>query len=168
MAIGFTLRNRMRVEALGAKAAIGRIITITSVLILLCTALSACIGAGAGDWKYVLPNGYVMVRLNSRNILIGQNHEYTIDSQNGIEAHIIEFCFNDRYVCAQQVDVTEDLDKPVNKDNPRYLILDTLNQEVIGPFTDIDAYDRELIRLEVTDLCDWIATSPAPKGAIFG
>ena len=162
------MSNRMRAGALSGKATIGRITTITSVLIMLCTALSACIGAGAGDWTYVLPNGYVMVRINSRNILIGQSYEYTLDSKNGIEAHIIEFCFNDRYVCAQQVDVTKDLNKPVNKDDPRYLILDTLNQEVIGPFTDIDAYNRELIRLEVTDLCDWIATSPAPKGAIFG
>jgi len=142
--------------------------TITIALVLLCTALSACVGGGTGDWKYVLPNGYVMVRVNSRKILIGQSYEYTVDSKNGIEAHIIEFCFNDRYVCVQQVDVTKDLDKPVNKDNPRYLILDTLNQEVIGSFTDIDAYNRELIRLEVTDLCDWTATSPAPKGAIFG
>ena len=161
------MSNRMRAGALSSKATIGRIIAIISVLILLCTALSACIGAGTGDWKYVLPNGYEMVRVNSRNILIGQSYEYTIDSKNGIEAHIIEFCFNDRYVCAQQVDVIMDLNKPVDKDNPRYLILDTLNQEVFGPFTDIDSYNLELIHLEVTDLCDWTATSPAPKGAIF-
>ena len=109
------MSNRMRSEALSSKVTIGRIITITSVLIMLCTALNACIGAGAGDWKYVLPNDYAMVRVNSRNILIGQNYEYTIDSTNGIEAHIIEFCFNDRYVCAQQVDVSMDLNKPVKK-----------------------------------------------------
>jgi hypothetical protein len=100
--------------------------------------------SGLNDWKYNLPNGYVMVHINSRRILIGlENPDSTsfslyensrIDGELiGIPPNIVEFCYNSQYVFAKTM-------LPDNIESSKienYYFLDTANKNVIGPISNI-------------------------------
>jgi hypothetical protein len=128
-------------------------------------------GPGRGDWIVKLPNHYEMWEINGQNICIGIPFDNGLSLQIsgvGISGDIIEFCSNDSYVGAQQVDVPTDTQKGVDTTSPRYYLLDTLKQKVYGPFDNESQFNNMCSELKVSRLSVWEKTSPPPRNAIFG
>ncbi|MDD3242185.1 MAG: DUF3997 domain-containing protein [Eubacteriales bacterium] len=136
--------------------------------LLLCLALlSACaIGPGASDWRYVLPNGYEMWRVNGCSIVIGYSQD---DSglEERIGAYVCAFCADERYVGAQQVTPPETSDA-LDTSAPRYYLLDTQEGQLYGPYAQESEYLAQCAALGIQGLNDWVATRPSPDGAIYG
>lgn len=101
-------------------------------IILLVISLSACTsntviyGIHNGDWSYKLPNNYEIWRINSREIVCGKK-----DGENSLsnvinENYVLEFKYNERYVCLKCVETTQNLYAEIDKSNPNFYIIDTM------------------------------------------
>ena len=140
--------------------------------LLLFTSCDASIGPGASDWSYDLPNQYQIIRANSHSISIGYGSTSgTITTREddkiyGVDAYVWEFCVNSRYVGVKQVDVPENARDEVRFLNPRYYLIDTLKQNVYGPFKEAE-YDKECKKRSVSGMGNWQTTNPAPEGANY-
>ena len=141
--------------------------TLLLLLIITLLLLCSCASPGTQDWSYPLPNDYEIWRINSKSIVIGYKDPNStgLDTSQGIDEYVFEFCYNERFVCAKQIGVPRESHRPTRGDNPSYYVIDTLNQEVFGPFDSEGLFILELARLRITDLTGWIATVPAPEGA---
>ena len=84
------------------------IISVCIILLFGCDYIQPDNQLGNNDWSYELPNEYTIWHVNSRSIICGKKHtENSIT--NVVEDDIVKFCYNDRYVCMQYVDVSDDL-----------------------------------------------------------
>jgi len=148
------------------------LIVFTVLSLLLFTSCFAPIGPGASDWSYALPNQYQIVRANSHSISIGfgstKGSTTICDGEKiyGVDAYVWGFCENDRYVGVKQVDVPEKARDKVHLLNPRYYLIDTLKQNVYGPYKE-EEYNKECKRQRVSGLSGWQVTDPAPEGANY-
>lgn len=130
--------------------------------------LSSCIGPGLSDWEYELPNDYYVVRANSISIGIG------IKDKGGyskvIDRYIVCFAYNDKYVCARRFDLSEDIRQEeilkMNIEEAKYCIINTETHEIYDSLTK-EKYETLCNELNITGLCDWIDTYPAPDGAKY-
>lgn len=135
-------------------------------------------GPGFQDWSYDLSNGYQVLRVNTREILIGYKEPggsvITQKTQKngeiepcGVDSYVSEFCTGDRFVGAQQAAVPSVGDK-VDLSNPRYYLIDTKNQKVFGPFRTQGDYESACKKQgAASKMGKWIKTVPAPTGADY-
>lgn len=142
-----------------------------SALILLTLALlfvfSACIGPGLSDWHYDLPNGYQIVHVNSRQIICTEKDSPgAATSSIIVEAHVSEFCYNDRYIGLKRVDPPDDVQEAIDLSNPVYYIVDMITKEIYGELSESE-YTSKIEELNIENMCDWLLTNPAPEGAIY-
>jgi len=126
--------------------------------------LNFCTGAGLSDWSYILPNGYEMWRINSSDIrvgFVGENRSslsmYNGNIQDGtligIPPHIIEFGYNEKYVCAKIIQNISNV--------YLYYILDTETRYVYEFSEEFKFYEKlnELkIEIEIKNLNQLIKT----------
>ena len=175
------------------KKSIKTILHLLCLVCLLTLILSSC---GSGDWGYdLLPNGYCLSRANSVSInLAADSYYYCFDdntaSQFALRGYIRRFCFNERYIGVQFYDYkfmhdhNEALlehnqihaeivldDKEVHGPQfdayvPDFYIVDTEMHKRYGPF-DEQTYNEKLEEFGITDMGEWLVTSPAPEGARF-
>ena len=126
---------------------------------MLCNLFSC---AGLSDWEYELPQGYCIIRVNSCDIHIGSNNGVKVDR------FIVSFCYNDRYVCAKRVEVSEndsyDDIMSMVPDDAFYCIVDTITNKVYDRLN-TKQFEELCTELEVYNLCDWIDTTTKPDGA---
>lgn len=129
-------------------------------LCLLVILLTAC-SDGRGDWTYALPNDYEVFLVNSETIVItGPFHtvvqeEGSVYTNYYINNYVSAFCYNERYVGAQQINVRiNQPDRPIHQ--PWFYLLDTITGTVIGPLESEDEFHLKCEALQITDLCDWI------------
>ena len=116
------------------------------------------------DWSYSLPNNYAIWHINVRSIVlmcIEQERTTTI-----IGGYISEFAYNENYVVLKQVDSSFDLTQPLDISNPKYYIINTIEQITEGPFSE-DQYCDNIQQIDNKNLSVWIKTYPRPQGAIF-
>ncbi len=133
---------------------------------LLCLALAfllaGCIGPGASDWRYELPNDYEIWRINSRSIRCiraeGNQGSHVLDG------YVSAFCYDERNVGLQCVSVSEDLQEEIDTSAPDYYLLDTQTGELSGPWS---LAEWEGNAAGLAELCPWKATNPAPKGTKY-
>lgn len=119
-----------------------------------------------GDWEYDLPNDYTIWHVNSQEIVLG-HYNTTNSISRVIEDTILEFCYNDEFVCVKTKKSNEQLRSQDNPDLACYYLIDTIDEIVQGPFTYQELKDR-LATFGINTLTDWIATNPAPNGATYG
>lgn len=117
------------------------------------------------DWSYKLPNKYEINHINSREIICGKR-ETEHSSSIIIDRYVTEFCFSNQFVSLKCVDVPQDLSEEINRSDPDYYIIDTVNNATYGPF-DERRYSEEIEELNVTGLSAWVKTYPRPEGAVF-
>lgn len=142
------------------------------IIALVCFfGLSSCenVNFGVNDWKYdKLPNGYEIWRINSQDIVLGKFNDISLDRV--IDRYIIEFCYNDTYICVKQLAIDEDIpyeDVDVSKldySNPDYYIVNTSSDTVYGPYN-FSGYEQQCKDLNIVKLSKWIKTVPTPKDA---
>lgn len=141
-------------------------------IILLIMSLSACAsnaissGINNGDWSYKLPNNYEIWRINSREIVCGKK-----DGENSLsnvinENYVLEFKYNERYVCLKCVEATQNLSAEIDKSNPNFYIIDTMKDTIYGAYTNTDFQDK-IKDMGLIFNTDWIKTTPIPEGANF-
>jgi hypothetical protein len=124
------------------------------------------IGPGLGDWSLKLPNNYEMWYISKQDIRIGYRDNSMLKTSDdkgrmiGIPGNVIEFCSNDRYVGAKQVDI--------QTENTYYYLLDTLEQNIDGPYSNESQFNNICSEMNVSGLSKWEKTTPAPKNAIYG
>ena len=134
------------------------------IIIFLMLVLCAC---GLGDWHYDLPNGYQIVHVNSRQIVcVEKDSADAATSSIIVEAHVSEFCYNDRYIGLKRVDPPDDVQEAIDYSNPVYYIVDMSTKEVYGEMSESE-YMSKIKELKIENLCDWIATNPTPEGAVY-
>lgn len=144
-------------------------ILIASIIIVSINLLCACNSSdfdnylNDSDWSYELPNNYVIWHINSKKIVCGKT-ETENSITNIIEDYIIKFWHNDQYVCLQCVNATNDPLEDIDESNAHYYIIDTLNEEVQGPFSKTEFEDKSSV-LIAEDISTWSATKPRPEGA---
>ena len=127
--------------------------------------------SGRGDWKFQLPNDYLVYMSNSKNISVVGNEYHEVDgimTTTYIESHILEFCYDDRYVAAKRRVSTENqASNEVVSAHVVYYLLDTKTGAVYGPY-ELEEYEAQLCLMDDITLCPWISTHTAPKGAMIG
>lgn len=124
------------------------------ITLILTLFLTSC--AGVSDWSYKLPNNYEVWRINSTDIIIKYVGEKTVEAE--IPSFVKEFSYNERYVCTRNVDSISDN----NIFDEKYYILDTLEQQLYGPYDTEHEFVTILNELGIS-LTKWYRTSPDPN-----
>ena len=118
--------------------------------------LTSCIGAGLSDWSYRINDSYEIARSNSEEIILCKT-----DGHIFVSEYISEFCYNDRYICV----------KRITYDHPeipaQYFIVDMDTDEVYGPYTSQEDFEKEKERIKVGELNDWISTNKIKKSGVI-
>lgn len=146
-------------------------------ILLLITSLSACTsnteennintdGVHNGDWSYKLPNNYEIWHINSRKIICGKKDGKNSLSNIISENYILEFNYNERYVCLKCVEVTQDFSTEIDESNPNFYIIDTMEDAVYGAYTNAD-FEGKVKDMNLLFNSNWIKTKPIPDGATF-
>lgn len=136
------------------------------VIFLLFIIVMGCAGCADGrrDWEYNLPNNYQVFMSNSSNITIINLSDF---GQYAVENFVKEFCYNDRFVGAKRI-VPKNIAHATKEEQysgmPVYYIVDTEIAVTYGPY-DESEYETKCAELSITDLGEWIQTSPMPEGA---
>lgn len=139
---------------------------------MLVISLSACTSntipsdINNGDWSYKLPNNYEIWRINSREIVCGKK-----DGENSLsnvinENYVLEFKYNERYMCLKCVEATQDLSAEIDKSNPNFYIIDTMEDTIYGAYAHTD-YENKVNDMGLIFNTNWIKTTPIPEGAEF-
>ncbi len=133
------------------------------LLFMMCMCLLTSCGDGRGDWKYALPNGYTVFRVNSGHIVISGEEYRDVDeftcSTTYVENYVAAFCYNNRYVGAMQIECEGYSLKESERDKPPvYYILDTENGTIYGSFLSEDEYLHTCDVLKISNMSEWIQT----------
>lgn len=144
-----------------------RFIAIFCIVVLILP-LSGCFGlGGSGDWNYPLPNGYVVLRINAVDIIVGkQKDAYSVDEV--IPRYIDRFSFNERFIGVERLPIEGGIDVNYNEamtliethdfQSLEYYLINTKDDIVFGPF-DAAGFEIACKQNDVNDLCDWIDTA---------
>ena len=136
---------------------------IFQILLCVCAFIGCGVKTIKNDWSYEFPHEYFLWHINSRKIVFGKKQtENSI--KNIVEDHVIRFCYNDQYVCLQCVEVSENVLEEIDESNPKFYVIDLLNETVDGPL-EKNEYEKKLNVLYVDNLSMWIPTKPKPEGA---
>ena len=126
------------------------------------------------DWSYELPEGFSIMRVNKRTILLESPYHYSNADLEGntwltsdaVESYITDFCYGESYIGVRRVDASRDDDElEYEAESVEYWLVYTKNETRYGPFSTESEFDAQCELIGVTDLCEWIATVPRPQGA---
>lgn len=139
------------------------------IFVIALTLLFVFSSGGTGDWTYNnLPNNYVIVRFNSNDINFGLESSEN-SYQKIIDRYIVAFCFNSQYICLQRINMDSipydehiDITK-YSESDLEYYIVDSTSGSVYGPLSKTE-FEANFSTLQITNICDWIKTTPKPKG----
>lgn len=141
-----------------------------------CLVLSSC--AGLSDWEYVLPNDYVVVRVNGSCIDFGKLDEN--GSSIEIDRYIIEFCYNESFIGLKRFPLPfnpnenperekaffgsdpNHLEYNYKESDLEYYLVNAFADEIYGPYTAAE-YNEKCKDLGVGEMCDWINTASNPN-----
>ncbi len=140
-----------------------KILMFCMVLVALTPCLLNC--AGLSDWEYELPNDYCILRLNGADIIIAKKSDDGYSYSNVTERYISCFAYNDKYICAKRFELSDDIKQEeilkMDIECAKYCIINTETHEVYDFLTE-EQYKALCYELNITDLCEWINTYPAP------
>ena len=170
--------------------------TVFAFLICILSFSLASCGIGDWVY-YDVPNGYHISKLNDSNISLfsddtgsvlygyirrfcyndryigAQFFDYQFgNTKEEIEKyHSEEYTFHNPATCNPEhkkiiLDSKKPYSKQFDKYTPDFYLVDTENHTRMGPFT-AEEYDAKLSELGITDMCEWLVTTPAPEGAVF-
>ncbi|WP_308698916.1 DUF3997 domain-containing protein [uncultured Thomasclavelia sp.] len=126
-----------------------------SFLILILLILTSC--TGTNDWKFSLPNGYEVWRINSSEIKV-----VSINNNVGkeiIPSFVKEFAYDSQYVFTRNIDNIS----TNNIFNEEFYILDTKSGMLYGPYNDMEDLRSNIEKLKIELPINWYRTSPDPN-----
>jgi hypothetical protein len=138
-------------------------VTIAAIVIAL--SLSGCsidwwVGDGRGDWILDLQEGYAICKINSERILFV--HKENPDDSGGTivlpNFFVMAYQQQEQYVCLKGICTQKE---SASKDEPNdmglsYYLVDTINDEVFGPFESSVAFAKHCSSLEFEINDEWI------------
>lgn len=144
------------------------------LIILVCIFFTGCFGPGSQDWKISLGNDYYLLRLNSKEIVLGlkekgaENSYYTV-----IDSYIISYAYNDEYIFLKHYSLADEngilnLEKEIVEEDANYIIIKKDgNYETNYETYSEESFYTKLEELGIKDI-NMINTVPAPKEADYG
>ena len=120
------------------------------ILILLLT--TSC--AGLNDWDYTLPNGYSVMHINSKKIIISYNGNEKTNAE--IRSFVKSFVYDSRYVfavCSPEKESSDEI----------YYIIDTMEHNLFGPFENYCDFEEAADSLGVSVPTNWYRTETEPN-----
>ena len=141
-------------------------------------------GPGLNDWTYPLINNYEIWHVNSSTITLEYvEHDNHMKSGARLSnGKITQFCYNDRYICveeSQEGAIENSTESQSGSKTPAgYIIVDTegvqlsadgssYEHKIYGTYRTKEEVEAKIEELGITGLCQWVATEPAPEGAVF-
>jgi hypothetical protein len=120
---------------------------------------------GLNDWRYKIINNYEIWHINSNEIVIGyvkdNGNSLTIHENSkadgrliGIPPKVIEFCNNEKYICAKVVLKKDWVVNEENYNDILYYVVDTEEKIVFGPL-DEEKYNEKINDLLIKNLSEW-------------
>ena len=116
-------------------------------------------------WTYDLPNNYAIKKTSGTEVVLGKYVDGLFevevdDKQIGIEDYIAEFSYSDNYIALKCLIPVDD-GVLVN-----FYIVDSLNNNIYGPYEYEDVYTEVVDSIVDEELSDWIETISMPDGAV--
>lgn len=117
-------------------------------------------------WTYdLLPNNYAIKKTSSTDVVLGKYIDGMFevkeeDKQIGIEDYIAEFAYGKTYVALKCLESVNDSVKV------KFYIIDTLNDNIYGPYQDEETYNKVSEKIVDEELSEWIETITMPTGAV--
>ena len=115
-------------------------------------------------------NGYVRKFCYNDRYVGAQFYDYQFMYDNSEAEHFEETCHDIETCNPEHIKIKLDdvkvIGKEFDKYTPDFYLVDTENHTRMGPFT-AEEYDAKLSELGITDMCEWLVTTPAPEGAVF-
>lgn len=117
-------------------------------------------------WVFDLPNQYKIRKTSTANVVVGVeiNKDFYTSYNNkkvGIEDYVAQFQYNDRFVGVKALTTNDDQAKIL------FYLIDTIDQEVHGPYTDEESYLAVTGVWTSDKMSEWIPTTEVPDGAYF-
>ena len=135
---------------------------ITAVL-LAAALLTGCVGPGANDWRYELPDGYAIWHINPSDITFGRETDGVLEPL--VDGFVYSFCYGSGYVGLRCGD-PPDTDKTGSGGTVYYLFRTSGGGELFGRY-DEEGYLEAVSDPGIGEMSGWIDTKPAPKGAKY-
>ncbi len=145
-----------------------KLLNAAIAMLVLTLFLSSCsaewwLGDGRGDWYLELINGYCIDKVNSKEIVI-LNKKNPVGQRFVVPNYFVTaYQLHEPYICLEGIQ-TQKL--PISEDelNARvlsYYLIDTTNDEVMGPYESCDAFAEHCssLALEIDD--EWIEPKPS-------
>lgn len=120
---------------------------------------------GNRNWHVNLVNGYAIQQINHNEIYL-INDSWSEHTNIVISDSISAYCYDEYYVAVKCLSV-----QPTDKLNRtstewRIYLVDMQHDVVHGPYTP-DEYQEACLNYQISDLEQWISTSPTPPEASF-
>jgi len=117
-------------------------------------------------WTYeLLPNDYIIKKLSNTEVILGKyvDNLFEIEingKQIGVDEYIAEFSYGNNYIALKCLES--------NNDNVevKFYIIDSINENVYGPYKNQETYDAVVEKIVDEELNDWIETIKMPNGAV--
>ena len=125
---------------------------------------------GAGDWEFHLTGPYAIWRINSRDIhLVKETGDGTAVSV--VPDYTLAFQYGESAIglkCLSSPKWDDNASVPVyDEDDAVFYLFLIRGEKLFGPFDSEEAYNEKCDELNADEMCGWITTYPAPKGADF-
>ena len=137
------------------------IVTLAFILLLSGCSVDWWVGDGRGDWTLDLCAGYSIVKINSREILLGYKESPDAPGRSIISNYFITaYQVHDPYIFlegiqTQKITISDD---ELRNRVLKYYLVDTTDGEVVGPFESYDGFVEHcsFLGLEIKE--EWIKT----------
>ena len=136
---------------------------VLALVVFLCGCTHECVewflGDGRGDWGLELINGYWILKINSRNVLLSKEHDNTTGWSTKINGYYVtSYQLNDKYIFTEGFKnegnsiTDEELENPIIY----YYIVNTLTDEIFGPFETYRDFLEQCDLLSIKDNDTWL------------
>lgn len=125
-----------------------KIITLVIGCIILLQSISC---AGLGNYSYEIVNGYQLRQVSVGDVIIEDKNDDTV-----IPGHVYQFCYNNQFIGAKQVEITDEDTFDTSK--AKYYIINT-DTNIVSEAMTQQEYEQYLIENDIKNMCDWKDTS---------
>lgn len=117
-------------------------------------------------WVYDLPNNYKVRKLSTANVVVGVeiNRDFYTTYKNkkvGVNEYVAQFQYNDQFIGIKALTTIKEETGII------FYLIDTIDQEVHGPYYDEESYLAAMGVWSKETMGDWITTTETPDGAYF-
>lgn len=116
-------------------------------------------------WTYDLPNNYAIKKTSDTEVVLGKYVDGLFEvevagEKIGVEDYVAEFSYSENYISLKCLIPVE------NGVLVKFYIIDSLNDDIYGPYEIEETYNEVVEKIVDEELGDWIETIKMPEGAV--